>query len=148
MEITTNMQHSNIKDRKRRAVKRAPKVETNTRAAKPKAFIRRNLLIRRKTWRRRWQISSQEKENQDLKICISAVRTKPLGGFVSQVMLKYTGLWEQEGLEEHSLIQSGLCVPKSSSFGLVLRSKPCTTEPRSVSLTEDAKETTYFYFVG
>lgn len=34
------MQHSNMKDRKRRAVKRAPKVN---RAAKPKVFIRRNL---------------------------------------------------------------------------------------------------------
>lgn len=43
VEITTNMQHSNIKDRKRRAVKRALKVKANTRAAKPKVFIRRNL---------------------------------------------------------------------------------------------------------
>lgn len=38
----TNMQHSSIKDRKRRAVKRAPKVKANTRAAKSKVFIRRN----------------------------------------------------------------------------------------------------------
>lgn len=43
VEITTNMQHSNIKDRKRRAVKRAPKVKANTKIAKPNVFIRRNL---------------------------------------------------------------------------------------------------------
>lgn len=43
VEIITNMEHSNIKNRKRRAVKRAFKVKANTRAAKPKTFIRRNL---------------------------------------------------------------------------------------------------------
>lgn len=42
VEITTNMQHSNIKDRKRE-VKRAPKVKANARAAKTKVSIRINL---------------------------------------------------------------------------------------------------------
>lgn len=43
VEIATNMQCSDIKDRKRRAVKRAPKVKTYARAFKPKIFITTNL---------------------------------------------------------------------------------------------------------
>lgn len=109
VETTTNMQHSNIKDRKRWAVKRAPKVKANTRAAKPKVFIRRNLPQRLAEEGSRFP---PKKENQDLKTCISAARTKALGGFVPQVMLNHAVVWVAlgvGGITEHSLLQSGLC---------------------------------------
>lgn len=136
MEIATNMRHSDIKDRKRRAVKRAPKVKTYARAFKPNVFITTNLPERLAEEDGRFSPPEKRrktKRNNSETYFVSAVMKRPGGFFCSKrcgSAPRFRYLWGQRGLEEHTPLPLGLSGQKSSKFGPFPRSNPSATKGR------------------
>lgn len=94
VEITTNMQHSDIKDRKSRAVKRAPKVVGQgfpTQDPHPNTPCRQACTGQQ-------QIPPPQKGNHAQETCTSEAAMEGWGGFLEQVMLQHAVVWG-EGIQ-------------------------------------------------